>query len=209
MDWKRPTFRQCKAFIFKTFCCRLSTGLNKICNWDCSRSLGAVRTNGKEKQKAFLKILRAYSKLQILSTMYNQIIGQLVLSRFKTTMAICMVASAFMLVKLFSVKDPVITGLSGGCLVLMVSNFSMIAKFCSLVHHDSGELHSYLLWHKIPGQEVSKEVNSFRRIGVRIGSFFLVKRQTPLTMLAMISNSAMSMLISVNFSLNWIAHLSS
>lgn len=153
------------------------------------------------KEQAFISVLRGYSKLQLLSTMYNQTVGQLLLSRIKSTAAISCVASAYMLVKLVALNDFFITSLCVCALLIFVGTFSLTTKYCSQVHHNSCELHKYLMSNRIPGREISKELECFRKVGVRIGSFFLVKRGTPLTMLAMISNTTMTMLISVNFSM--------
>lgn len=154
-----------------------------------------------QKEKIFIKVLKAYFKLELLSTMYNETVGRYFLSRFNTIVAISIVASAFLFVRLFSLNDVAITGLSVGCGIIFVSLFSLMTTFCSKVQKDSTRLREFMIRHKMPGKVVDREMKCFKTIGVSIGSFFLVKRATPLTMLAMISNMTMTMLISVNFSI--------
>lgn len=157
------------------------------------------RCLGKEKrEKLLIKVLRGYFKLTLLSTIYNQSMGQLFLSRFKSTTAISCIASAFVLVKLFILNDVVITSFAICAVIVFTGTFSLLTKFCSKVHQDSTELRDYLLSQKMSGKVVNKELKCFRVASVKIGSFFVVKRGTPLTMLAMISNVTMSMLISIN-----------
>lgn len=65
---------------------------------------------------------------------------------------------------------------------------------------DSVELKNQVEGQRIPGKVLGRYAKCYKVIGVKIGSFFLVKKVTPLTMLAMISNTTMTLLISVNFS---------
>lgn len=153
------------------------------------------------KEKTIMDALRAYSKLELLSSLYNESIGRYFLSRFNTTTAVSSIASAFLFVKLFSLHDIFITGMSLGCGAILMTTFTSLAIFCSRVHTDSNRLRRTLLKKRVPSTALNKQFKCYKVIGVKIGSFFLVKRGTPLTMLAMISNTTMSLLISVHFSI--------
>lgn len=154
----------------------------------------------RHQKKSFYTALHSYSKLHLLSTLYNQSVGEYFLSQFKTTTAVSCVASAFILVKLIGLGDFTITCLSIGCAFVFVGTFSVMTNFCSRVHEDSVQLRLFLLSRIAPGREPRRRMECYKVIGVKIGSFFLVRRVTPLTMLAMISNTTMTALISVNFS---------
>lgn len=151
-------------------------------------------------ERAFYRVLQSYTKLQVLSTLYNQSVGEYFLSKFKTTTAVACVASAFILVKLIGLGDFTITCGSIFCFCLFVGTFSGMTIFCSRVHTDSVQLRWLLMSRVRPGRALRKSMKSYKVIGVQIGSFFLVRRVTPLSMLAVISNITMTALISINVS---------
>lgn len=156
----------------------------------------------KNKEKAFASMLKAYSKLRLLSTMYNEILGQTFLSRFKYASGMCCVSMSFVFVKMVSSGDFFVIGLSGGSMITIVTIFFLMAQYCSKVHADSCELRKYLMSQKLPGKlALGKEMRSYKVIGVKIGSFYVIRRGTPLTLLAMVSNTTMSLLMSINFAI--------
>lgn len=80
------------------------------------------------KDKLILRSLRGYSKLQLLSSMYNETMGRLFLSRFKSTTAVACVSSAFVLVKLFGMKDPFIICFGFGAVLVFVGTFTLMTR---------------------------------------------------------------------------------
>lgn len=156
------------------------------------------------REKAFVSKLRAYSKLRILATMYNQTVGFTFLPRFQSTSALVCVCSSFVFIKVLSSAhnpDGFVIGLSGFGMIIFGFSFFAIAKYCSRVHEESLSLLEYLLTQKTPGSLANKEMICYKPIGVNIGSYYLVKKETPLTMSAVVSNVTMTMLISNSFSL--------
>ncbi|CAL8087211.1 unnamed protein product [Orchesella dallaii] len=157
-------------------------------------------TNQFKRRRMMLMTLRAYPKLRILSTLYNETIGQHFLARFKSCLGICTVGAAFIFIKLLGMKDILITTMGGSGVIVAGTMFYVLAKLCSKVHSGSIQLQTSLQAQKLPERKIHKQMACYKVIAVNIGSFYIVKRSTPLTMLGMISNTTMTTLISVNFS---------
>jgi len=152
------------------------------------------------KQK-FLKVTKAYAKLQLLSSLYNETLGQHFLARFQFSLGWMCVASAFAFVKLLPLGDMLISVMSGTSIPVLLLMLYTLSKFCSNIHTECSELKRFLMSRRVPYcKEVKRELEAFRVVGVKIGSFYCVHRGTPLTLLGMCSNTTMTMLISVNFS---------
>lgn len=162
---------------------------------------GTIQTSTLRKEKRVTEVIKAYKNLELLSSRYNESLGSYFLARFNSATALSIIASAFLFVKLFSLNDIFISGLSFVCSTVLLTTFTTLTIFCSTVQVDSHRLHRTLLATKTTSKTLARDFNRFRIIGVKCGNFFLVKRGTLLTMLAMISNATMSLLVSIHFSI--------
>ncbi|CAL8128702.1 unnamed protein product [Orchesella dallaii] len=149
-----------------------------------------------------VSILATVSQLRILSNVYNYSIGQYFNPLLKGFCILTVVSALIVLVKLFSLHDLTLIGVSvfslGVGFVLVIS----VSVFCGMIHHQSGELRSELMRWNLRSKIVQRKLRAFRPIGVQVGSFYVIKKGMVLIVLSVISNAAMSLLVSMTFTVD-------
>ncbi len=140
-----------------------------------------------------------YSKLRILTNIYNEVFGVVFVPGFVSCFGIMVIQSAFQTIKL--------TGKGGGSLVLSfglaAGGFQIVmliifVGFTAMVHEYSCKFGIYL--QRIGKYQSSlgrRKIRAIKLIAISCGGMFDIKRITCLTMLGLISNVCGSLLMYV------------
>ncbi|CAL8128704.1 unnamed protein product [Orchesella dallaii] len=147
-------------------------------------------------------ILFAFTKLQILSNVYNYSIGQYYNPYLKGFCMVTVVTALIVIVKLFNLHDLTLLGLSGFSLGVGLILVICVSIFCGMIHHQSGVLRNELMHWNMKNKIVRRRLRAFRPIGVQVGSFYVMHKGVVLIVLSVISNAAMSLLVSMTFTVN-------
>lgn len=136
-----------------------------------------------------------YSKLRVLTTAYNDIWGMVYVGQFKSLLAACIVEFTFIAVRL--PHDPLILLVGISTAGICVAVLAVLITFFAMVNEYSLKLKEDLLSRKLGKiKEARRIINAFRVEAVKCGNFYIIKRMTCLTVLALISNLTGSVLIS-------------
>ncbi len=137
-----------------------------------------------------------YSKLRILTTMYNNVFGALYVPSVKSCCAMVIVMSVFISIRLAPVSSPLVGIFGVLCTFLCTSGVTMFIMFMAMVNEYSVKFGKYLKRTPKNGSFERRLVRSFREEAVNSGQFYQIKRVTCLTVLGLISNMCGSALIS-------------
>ncbi|CAL8128703.1 unnamed protein product [Orchesella dallaii] len=147
-------------------------------------------------------ILATFSQLRILSNVYNYSIGQYFNPLLKGLCILIVVSALIVLIKLFNLHDLTLIGVSVFSLGVAFALVICVSVFCGMIHHQSGVLQNELMRWNLRNKFVRRKLRAFRPIGVQVGSFYVIKKGMVLIVLSVISNSAMSLLVSMTFTVN-------
>lgn len=152
----------------------------------------------KDDSAEIMHIFNCYTKLRVVSIMYNQSLGISFLPFFKTTLGISFVATLFTVVKLFFLKNVFIIVMNSVCVVVITIVLMILTNLCAQLHEQSLQLFQDMVAKKCSGKRVQKLLRSYKILGVEVGNYYQIHRITPITLLAMVSSATMNLLISVD-----------
>lgn len=165
--------------------------------------------------------LRIYTKLRVITTIFNSVFGKVYIPLMKTLLGTMIVQSAFITVRLADRTGWFVTVFGVSVAFIVIISLSLFITFTALVHAYSSKFHDYLkrksAWGSMlrsrsrsnmrTGTEKKSLVlerqwnkvlmNGFRVEAVKSGSFYQIQRETCLTVLGLLGNICGSALISV------------
>ncbi|CAL8128701.1 unnamed protein product [Orchesella dallaii] len=88
--------------------------------------------------------------------------------------------------------------------ILHFSNYECFVA-CGMIHHNSFMLHNELKSWKLKNKFVRSRLRAFQPICVQVGSFYVIRKGMVLIVMSVISNTAMSLLVSMTFTVDEVA----
>lgn len=148
-------------------------------------------------EKVFQEKLLIYSKLRILTTVFNDVYGMTFIPMTKTIMGILLAGSIFITVRL-APRSGLLIGMFGGCCaVVCVVIQTMFIIFTAMVNEYSVKFRLYARSNGFSGKWAKRALKAYKVEAVKSGEFYNIQRITCLTVMGMISNLCGSILISV------------
>ncbi len=166
-------------------------------------TISTILTTSFNRNVSKLKVLQGhmfiYSKLRILTSIFNNVFGMRYIPSMKTFCGLMISGAVFISVRL-APKSNFLVGIFGVTMaVLGIICLVMFILFTAMVNEYSVRFGEYLKKGAFQGKLGRRIVRSFREEAVRSGEYYKIKRITCITVLGMISNMCGSMLISVKF----------
>lgn len=152
--------------------------------------------------REFLEDLQIYSKLRILTTMYNKSFGTLYIPPVKTMLGMIIVQSVFITIRLTGkAKDMngtlILFGFGSTCVLIGTGILFMLTTFTAMVH-----TYSTKLWRNLKGRVTARRkytgrlLASFKVEAVKSWNFYEIRKVTCLTVLEILMNVTTSALLS-------------
>lgn len=146
--------------------------------------------------------LLIYSKLRVLTTMYNNVFGQMYISPITTALSITIMQAVIIAVRLTNGGENLFLVAFGITVAVVCASILVIFMvFMAMVNEYSLKLKRNILKREIVQRNAlaRKLVKSFKVEAVKSGNLYPVKKLTCLTLLGMLANMTGSLLISVEF----------
>lgn len=137
-----------------------------------------------------------YSKLRILTAIYNNVYGALYVPSVKSCCAMIIVMSVFISIRLAPVSSPLVGIFGALCTFMCAFGMTIFIMFMAMVNEFSVKFGKYLKRVPKNGAFARRLVRSFREEAVKSGQFYNIQRITCLTVLGLTSNMCGSALIS-------------
>lgn len=146
---------------------------------------------------SLLEQMFIYSKLRILTTVFNQVYGKLYIPFIKSFMGMMISAGVLISVRLAPKSDPLV-GIFGftivtSCTIVM----ALFISFTAMPNEYSEKFYRYLKKRKFHGAVGRRLVRAYKVEAVLSGDFYKITRMTCITVLGLLSNLCGSMLISI------------
>ncbi|CAL8109046.1 unnamed protein product [Orchesella dallaii] len=152
--------------------------------------------SGKTTVSCFERIFQTYSKLGVLTTVYNNVYGTWYIPQVNSVFGACIVIGAFMAIRMYQISNNVAMLFSGiGLMNAGVASLGLLTLFASMVHQNSLLLQINLK-KCVKGRYLKRLLRAYKIESVKSGSFYEIHRITTLTVLALVSNVTSSLLIS-------------
>lgn len=147
---------------------------------------------------ALRRDLLNYSKLRLLTTLYNATYGRTYIPMLLTLLATMIIFGVFLTIRL-SRGDPIILMLGLTLWIMCSGIMIMLTSFMAMVDQYSVKMKRDVKGRRgtLQGKEARQLVKATRVEAVQSGSFFPIRRYTCLTMLGLLANVTGSLLISV------------
>ncbi|CAL8109049.1 unnamed protein product [Orchesella dallaii] len=153
--------------------------------------------SGKTTVFSFKRIFQTYSKLRVLSTVYNNVYGRWYIPQLSSVFGACFVVGAFMAIRLYQISNHVAMLFCGiGIICTSLASLGIMTLFGSMVHQNSVKLETNLKKRLIKGRYLRRLLRTYKIESVKSGSFYEIHRITTLTVVALVSNITSSLLIS-------------
>lgn len=146
---------------------------------------------------SLLEQMFIYSKLRILTTVFNQVYGKLYIPFIKSFMGMMISAGVLISVRL-APKSDLLVGIFGftivtSCTIVM----ALFISFTAMPNEYSEKFYKFLKKRKFHGAVGRRLVRAYKVEAVLSGDFYKITRMTCLTVLGLLSNLCGSMLISI------------
>lgn len=143
--------------------------------------------------------LRIYTKLRLITTVYNGVYGKYFVPTTKTFCGLIVVQSVFISVRLAGKSGLIVTLFGLSCSLIGITCLALFITFMAMVHDHSMKLKDYLRKKQFIGGLERRLVKGFRVEAVKSGGMYPIERETCLTVLGLISNMCGSALLSFKF----------
>lgn len=156
---------------------------------------------GQRSLKLLQEQLLIYSKLRIVTTLYNDVYGKLYVPSLKAILGIMLVQSVFISVRLSGLggaSGMLVTMFGIAGVVISIVVIPLFVGFMAMVNEFSKRFLRYLRKRGHFHGEIGRRlVRSYRIQAVRSGGMYTIEKLTCLTVLGLISNLCGSVLISI------------
>lgn len=142
------------------------------------------------------KILTIYSEIRILTTTYNSMFRSIFWPLWLTASGFIFIGGLCTFFKIDS-GNMVLLGFISCCVTVTLGFLIISSVFTARIHTESDNLHHWLMQNARRTKCDRALCASFKSIGVEIGSFYVVRKQTLFTLMGILTNATASALLSM------------